>query len=75
MRKITYPCETAAIFNDVVFVIRTNSAEDLMEECDKAETFFLNFFPYATHENVFDEMRYSFGGLYLNSLEAYRESV
>lgn len=75
MRKITYPCETAAIFNDVVFVIRPNSAEDLMEECDKAETFFLNFFPYATNENVFDEIRYSFGGLYLNSLEVYRESA
>ncbi|MGQ7807185.1 hypothetical protein ACUN3I_16375 [Hafnia alvei] len=75
MRKITYPCETAAIFNDVVFVIRPNSAEDLMEECDKAETFFLNFFPYATYENVFDEIRYSFGGLYLNSLEVYMESA
>lgn len=75
MRKITYPCETAAIFNDVVFVIRPNSAEDLMEECDKAETFFLNFFPYATHKNVFDEIRYSVGGLYLNSFEVYRESL
>lgn len=75
MREITYPCETAAIFNDVVFVIRPNSAEDLMEECDKAETFFLNFFPYATHENVFDDIRYSFGGLYLNSFEVYRESL
>lgn len=75
MRKITYPCEAAAIFNDVVFVIRPNIAEDLMDECDKAETFFLNFFPYATHENVFDEIRYSFGGLYLNSFEVYRESA
>ena len=75
MREITYPCETAAIFNDVVFVVRPSSAEDLMEECDKAETFFLNFFPYATHENVFDEIRYSFGGLYLNSFEVYRESA
>lgn len=75
MRKITYPCETAAIFNDVVFVIRPNSAEDLMEECDKAESFFLNFFPYVTHENVFDDICYSFGGLYLNSLEVYRESL
>ncbi|MEG1465027.1 MAG: hypothetical protein RSA68_03860 [Hafnia sp.] len=75
MRKIIYPCDTAAIFNDVVFVTRPSSAEDLMEECDKAETFFLNFFPYATHENVFDDIRYSLGGLYLNSLKVYRESA
>lgn len=75
MRKIIYPCETAAIFNDVVFVIRTNSAEDLMEECKKAETFFLNFFPSATNECVCNEIRYSFGGLYIDSLETLWESL
>lgn len=30
VKKIKYPCETAAIFQDVVFVMRVNDATELL---------------------------------------------
>lgn len=73
MSKITYPCETAAIFQDVVFVIRPQSNATVLNEADRATEFFLNYFPYATLENIREEILYSFGGLYLNDFQLIRE--
>lgn len=72
--SIHYPCETAAIFQGIVFVIRPQSKSDLWAEIERAETFYLNYFPYATTEHIWDGIRYSFGGLYLNGLQANRET-
>lgn len=70
MSKITYPCETAAIFQDVIFVISPQNREHLMYEIDKAEKFYLSYFPYATLIDVWDGIRYSFNGLYLTAMQA-----
>ncbi|WP_426785859.1 hypothetical protein ACP3TB_21695 (plasmid) [Rahnella variigena] len=75
MNKINYPCETAAIFQDVIFVIRPKHSSELLCEADRATEFFLNYFPYATLENVRDGILYSFGGLYLNDFQLIREAA
>lgn len=75
MKKIIYPCETAAIFQDVIFVINPSSAHQLLSEADRASEFFLVHFPYATLENVRDGILYSFGGRYLNDFELLREAA
>ncbi len=36
VKKIKYPCETAAIFQDVVFVMRVNDATELLSAADRA---------------------------------------
>ena len=73
--KITYPCETAAIFQDVIFVINPRSAAELLPEADRAAQFFLSYSPYATLENIRDGILYSFGGLYLNDFQIIREAA
>lgn len=75
MNKIHYPCETAAIFQDVLFVIRVNHVSELLCAADRAAEFYLDFFPYATLENIRDGILYSFGGLYLNDFELIREAA
>lgn len=75
MNKIHYPCETAAIFQDVLFVIRVNHASELLCAADRAAEFYLDYFPYATLENIRDGILYSFGGLYLNDFELIREAA
>ncbi|WP_411022111.1 hypothetical protein [Salmonella sp. ZJHZ21_0198] len=75
MNKIHYPCETAAIFQDVLFVIRVNHHSELLLAADRAAEFYLNYFPYATLENIRDGILYSFGGLYLNDFELIREAA
>lgn len=75
MNKITYPCETAAIFQDVIFVINPRNASEILPEADKAAEFFLSYFPYATLENIRDGISYSFGGLYLNDFQLIREAA
>ena len=75
MTKIHYPCETAAIFQDVLFVIRVNHASELLLAADRAAEFYLNYFPYSTLESIRDGILYSFGGLYLNDFELIRESA
>lgn len=74
MSKIIYPCETAAIFQDVIFVINPRNSSELLGEADRATEFFLNYFPYATLENIREEIIYSFGGLYLNDFQLIREA-
>ncbi|HBM2590212.1 hypothetical protein QU609_20105 [Enterobacter hormaechei subsp. hoffmannii] len=75
MKKITYPCETAAIFQNVIFVMRPYSSSNLLAEADKATEFFLNYFPHATLESIRESILYSFGGLYLNDSELIREAA
>ena len=75
MSKITYPCETDAIFQDVIFVINPRNSSQLLGEADKAAEFFLDYFPYATLENIREEIVYSFGGLYLNDFQLIREAA
>ncbi|WP_165431799.1 hypothetical protein [Atlantibacter hermannii] len=75
MNKIQYPCETAAIFQDVIFVIRPQGADQLLSEADRAAEFYLDYFPYATLENVREGIRYSFGGLYLTDDQLIREAA
>ena len=75
MNKIHYPCETAAIFQDVLFVIRVNHASEFLCAADKAAEFYLNHFPYATLESIREGILYSFGGLYLNDFELIREAA
>jgi len=75
MNKIHYPCETAAIFQDVLFVMRVNHCSELLCAADRAAEFYLNYFPYATLENIRDGILYSFGGLYLNDYELIREAA
>lgn len=75
MSKITYPCETGAIFQDVIFVIRPRHASELLSEADRATEFFLDYFPYATLENIREEIVYSFGGLYLNDFQLIKEAA
>lgn len=73
--KITYPCETAAIFQDVIFVINPRNASEILPEADRAAEFLLSYFPYATLENIRDGILYSFGGLYLNDFQLIREAA
>lgn len=75
VKKITYPCETGAIFQDVIFVIHLKDATDLLSEADRAADFFLSYFPYATLENIREEILYSFGGLYLPDWKIIREAA
>lgn len=75
MSKIIYPCETAAIFQGVIFVIRPQSSSELLCEADRAAEFYLSYFPYCTLEDVMEGIRYSFGGLYLNDFEIIREAA
>ncbi len=74
-KKIHYPCETAAIFQDVLFVIRLNDASEVLDKADRAAEFYLNHFPYATLESIREGILYSFGGLYLNDFELIREAA
>lgn len=75
MNKIHYPCETAGIFQDVLFVIRVNHESELLSAADKAAEFYLDYFPYVTLENIREGVLYSFGGLYLNDFELIREAA
>lgn len=75
IKKINYPCETAAIFQDVLFVMRLNDASELLDKADRAAEFFLNHFPFCTLENIREGVLYSFGGLYLNDYELIREAA
>ncbi|CBX44574.1 hypothetical protein P88_00630 [Erwinia phage phiEt88] len=72
MSKINFPCETAAIFQDVIFVMRPNNSSEILSEADKAAEFFLNYFPFCTLENIRDGVVYSFGGLYLDDFDIIR---
>lgn len=74
MNTLNYPCETAAIFQGVIFPISPKDKLDLGREIEKAEQFYLNFFPFATLENIWDGISYSFGGLYLSNYHVYREA-
>ncbi|ELO4689987.1 TPA: hypothetical protein R4X42_000032 [Citrobacter farmeri] len=75
VKKITYPCLTAAIFQDVLFVMSPTSASELLSEADKATEFYLNHFPLATLDDIREGILYSFGGLYLNDYELIREAA
>lgn len=75
VKKIHYPCETAAIFQDVLFVIRPQNANELLDVCDSAAEFFLSYFPFCKLEDVREGITYSFGGLYLNDYEIIREAA
>lgn len=75
VKKIHYPCETAAIFQDVLFVIRVNHSSELLCSADRAAEFYLNHFPYATLESIREGILYSFGGLYLNDFDLIREAA
>lgn len=75
MSQITYPCETAAIFQDVIFVIRPKHSSELLGEADKAAEFFLNHFPKTTLKKIQAGILYSFGGLYLNDFQLIREAA
>ncbi|MDU4288353.1 hypothetical protein [Mixta calida] len=75
VKKIHYPCETGAVFQDVVFVIRPQSASELLSEADRAAEFFLGHFPFCTLEDVREGIRYSFGGLYLRDDHIIREAA
>ncbi|HHA1718934.1 hypothetical protein [Enterobacter kobei] len=75
VKKIHYPCETAAIFQDVLFVMRVNHYSELLSQADIAAEFYLSHFPFCTLENVREGVLYSFGGLYLNDYELIREAA
>lgn len=75
IKKIHYPCETAAIFQGIIFVIRPQHYSELLCEADKATQFYLNYFPYATLEDIREGIRYSFGGLYLRDDQIIREAA
>lgn len=75
VKKIHYPCETAAIFQDVLFVMSVEHYSGLLSEADRAAEFYLNYFPYCNLEDIREGMLYSFGGLYLNDYELIREAA
>lgn len=75
MTSIQYPCETAAIFKDVIYVIRPNNASELLSEADRAAEFFLRHFPYVTLEEIRAGILYSLGGRYLNDYQLVREAA
>ncbi|HAZ8272812.1 TPA: hypothetical protein J8W34_004491 [Citrobacter koseri] len=75
VKKIIYPCLTAAIFQDVIYVMRPASASELLAEADKASEFYLNYFPFATLKDIREGILYSFGGLYLNDFQLIREAA
>lgn len=75
VKRIHYPCETAAIFQDVLFVMRLNDASEVLDKADRAAEFYLSHFPFCTLENVRECVLYSFGGLYLNDYELIREAA
>lgn len=75
VKKINYPCEMAAIFQDVIFVIRVNHSSELLCAADRAAEFYLNHFPCATLESIREGILYSFGGLYLNDFDLIREAA
>lgn len=72
---IHYPCETAAVFNGVVFVINPKDKFHLAEECDRAYAFYRHFFPELGVNAVLSRIRFSFGGLYLTLNDIQRESM
>lgn len=75
VKKIHYPCETAAIFQDVVFVMRVNDATELLGAADRSAEFYLSYFPFCELEDVREGIRYSFGGLYLRDDNILREAA
>ncbi|EKZ6391753.1 hypothetical protein RE075_002194 [Klebsiella aerogenes] len=75
VKKIHYPCETEAIFQDVIFVMRINDATELLYAADRAAEFYLNYFPFCELEDVRDGVFYSFGGLYLKDWQIIREAA
>ena len=40
MNKITYPCETAAIFDDVIYPIQLNGRDQIEQEIESAVRWF-----------------------------------
>lgn len=72
---IRYPCETAAVFNGVVFVINPQDKPHLAVEADRAYEFYRNFFPHITASEVLTRIRFSFGGLYLSLNDIQREAM
>lgn len=72
---IHYPCETAAVFNGVVFVINPQNKYHLAEECDRAYEFYRKFFPKISASEVLSRIRFSFGGQYLKLIDIQREAL
>lgn len=75
LKKIIYPCQTAAIFQDVIYVMCPSSVAELLSESDRAAEFYLSYFPYATLEDIREGILYSFGGLYLTDYELISEAA
>lgn len=75
VKRIHYPCETAAIFQDVVFVMRVSDATELLSAADRVAEFYLSYFPFCQLEDVREGIRYSFGGLYLRDDHIIREAA
>lgn len=75
VKKIQYPCETASIFQGVVFVICVTDATELFTAIENAIDFYLGYFPFCNQESVRDGIRYSFGGLYLRDTHILMEAV
>lgn len=72
---IHYPCETAAVFNGVVFVINPQNKDHLAEEADRAYEFYRGFFQEISASEVLERLRFSFGGLYLSLIGVQREAL
>ncbi|MCK1065059.1 hypothetical protein [Pluralibacter gergoviae] len=74
-KKIHYPCETAAIFQDVLFVIRVDNPSELLSASDKAAEFYLGYFPFCELQDIREGILYSFGGLYLDDSQLLWEAA
>lgn len=74
MNNITYPCNTAAVYQDVIFPISLNTKHDIRSEIDLAVKWFKRW----SGDNEVDitvDMLVSFGGLYLSYQQSLRKEI
>ncbi|TCL06872.1 hypothetical protein [Sodalis ligni] len=65
MKEINFPCETAVIFRDTIFLIRLQGKSDLCQQMEMATGWFKRWFS-APEDEVKAALFVSFGGLYLD---------
>lgn len=74
MNKIIFPCETAAIFKDVIYPLTFNSKKDIAEGLELAVRWFESN-KKSTEKVIKKSMLVSFWGLYLNYEQSMEHSA
>lgn len=74
MSKISYPCETAVIYEDTIYPITLNSKHDIAQELKLATGWFRRWHS-ASEQSIRESMLVSFWGLYLTYEQSMEQAA